>query len=700
MTAACPACPPGLEAVAARPAEGETVHLSLPGIHCAGCISGVERTLRAVPGIRAARVNLGRRRVRVTSVPGLGAAPALAALRDAGYEAHELDEAALAPADATGRLLLARVAVAGFAMMNVMVLSVAVWSGATEVTRALFHWVSAAVALPALAFAAQPFFTDAWAGLRHGRMTMDLPIAVAIALAAGSSLHETLTRAGTHAWFDAALSLTFFLLAGRYLDHRARAAARSAAAALAALELPRAVLIDGDARRPVAVADLRPGDRIALTPGARAPVDGVAEDAATLDRSALTGEAVPATVPAGAAVAAGEVVLAAPLTLRVTARAEDSALRRLAALVEVAETARHRHSGMAERAARAYAPLVHGLAAAAFLGWWLATGSAAQGIAVATATLIISCPCALGLAVPAVTAAVTGRLFRAGLLLKSATALERLAEIDTVLLDKTGTLTEGTATLPDLPPAAAGVALSLARASAHPAAQAVAAALEGAVPAPLADLREVPGEGVSGLWDGAPVFLGRGGGGTELRLPGATHPLPLEERLRPGAAAAVRALRDAGHDVRLVTGDAPARAHALARRLGIDAVHAGVRPEAKAALVTDLARAGRRVLMVGDGLNDTGALAAAHASMAPATALDAARVASDAVILRPDLTLIPKTLAAARSAMRRVAQNLWIATAYNAVAIPVALAGLATPLAAAIAMSTSSVTVVLNAVRR
>ncbi|WP_281968026.1 heavy metal translocating P-type ATPase [Roseovarius nanhaiticus] len=700
--AACPACSAAPSAAqTARDAAGEVLHLSLPGITCAACIAGVEGTLATVPGLRAARVNLGRRRVRIVTQPGLGAAPAIAALEAAGFEAHELDSAALnTGADDPARALLARIAVAGFAMMNVMALSVAVWSGASATTEAMFHWISAAIALPALAFSSVPFFASAAGALRAGRVNMDVPIAIAIFLACVTSLHETMFGAGADTWFDAALSLTFFLLAGRYLDQRARATARSAAAELTALEVPRATLLDGAERRTVAVADIAPGDRIALSAGARAPVDGVAEEAGVLDRSALTGESALVSIQQGEAICAGETVMDAPMILRATARAEDSALRRLAALVEVAETGRHRYSGIADRAARLYAPVVHGLAAIAFAGWYAATGDAHLAIGIATAVLIITCPCALGLAVPAVTASMTGRLFRQGILLKSETALERLADVDCVLLDKTGTLTQGTPQLPQLDDAAAGVALALAQASDHPVSRAIAAALAGRAAEALTAIREIPGEGVTAKWRGKPVALMRGDVGTELRLPGRTIALPMTEALRPGAKQMVEALTAAGYEIRMLSGDRAEAAGALADSIGITQVHADMRPEDKAALVQSLGDEGRRVLMVGDGLNDTAALAAAHVSLAPASALDAARVASDGLILAGDLMAIPQTLKGARLSLRRIRQNLGIAAGYNAIAIPIALAGFASPLAAALAMSLSSVTVVLNAVRR
>ncbi|RYH02600.1 heavy metal translocating P-type ATPase [Salipiger sp. IMCC34102] len=699
--AACPGCVGAAPIASGAPAAGEPVHLALPGIHCAHCIAGVERTLAALPSVVSARVNLGAKRVRVVLAPGHDIGAALDALAGAGYDAQELDTTALGPAgDAEGRQLLARAAIAGFAMMNVMALSVAVWSGAGDATRGLFHWIAASIALPALAFSAVPFFASAANALRAGRLNMDVPIALAITLAAGTSLVETAFSQGAHTWFDAALSLTFFLLVGRYLDHRARASARSAAAELTALELPRATRLTAEGRETVDVARLNAGDRIALAAGARLPVDGIAEGPATLDRSALTGESTPVEIAAGDPLCAGELVMGAPLRLQVTARAEDSTLRRLAALVEIAETGRHRYSGIADRAARLYAPVVHGLAAIAFAGWWIATQDLHQAIAVATATLIITCPCALALAIPAVTAAMTGRLFRQGVLLKSPTALERLAEVDTVLFDKTGTLTDGVARLPPLDPAAASVALALALASDHPTSRALAAALSDHRPARLTQVRDKAGDGVRALWNGAPVRLGRGPDGAVLDIGAERFPLTFDETVRPGAAAVITELKRRGITVEMVTGDTPARAADLAARLGIERVHSGIRPDGKTKLVRALSERGARILMVGDGLNDVAALAGAHASLAPSTALDAARVAADGVMLGADLGAVSDSLRLARRARRRIYQNLWFAAAYNAIAIPVAIAGLATPLMAAVIMSSSSIVVVLNAVRR
>ncbi len=717
---ACAACSaaPLAERTAGRAARDDAeILLSLPTIHCAGCISTVERGLSATPGARAARVNLTLKRASVTTDPGVSAADLIGVLDRLGYEAHELDPGMLSgsAADRAGRDILMRLAVAGFAMMNVMLLSVAIWSGATDATRDLFHWISAAIALPAIAFSGQPFFRNAWSALSVRRLNMDVPISLAITLAAGMSLYETMLS-GRHAYFDAALSLTFFLLAGRYLDHRTRAVARSAAEELAALEVPRALRLRDGIEETVPIADLAAGDIVRVKPGARLPVDGVVvAGQSEIDRSLLTGETLPVHAGQGAELSAGEMNLTGPLDVRVAAAGEDSSLHRMAELVAVAESARNRYTSLADRAARIYAPGVHLLALAAFLGWLAATGGDVRlALNIAVAVLIITCPCALGLAVPAVTTAASGRLFRRGLLIKDGTALERLAEVDTVVFDKTGTLTLGTPEVTNLgehPRRAVAVALALAEQSAHPLANALAdsARRAGVEPAPLADVTEVPGHGVEGRWGEMPVRFGRAawvgaapGQSTAawLRL-GDAAPLAFTfaDRPRPGAAAAIAALRAQGLAVRLISGDTAGPVTQLARRLQIDDWTAAALPEEKAALVQRLTAEGHKVLMVGDGLNDTAALAAAHVSVSPATALDAARVASDIVLLGADLAPLGGALVTARRATRRIRENFAIAAGYNLVAVPIALAGFATPLAAALAMSASSITVSLNALR-
>ncbi|QQA44814.1 heavy metal translocating P-type ATPase [Pelagovum pacificum] len=711
-----PASCPGCLAIPREGAEatgtgGAVRHLSLPSIHCASCISGVEAGLAAMPGVAGVQVNLTRKRATVQVDPGITAEALAARLSALGYEAQPLDGATLSAgeADRTARDLLMRLGVAGFAMMNVMLLSVAVWSGASDATRDLFHWISAAIALPTISFSAQPFFRSGFAAIRAGRLNMDVPISLAILLAAGMSLFETINH-GSHAYFDAALSLTFFLLAGRVLDQKTRATARSAAAELAALEAPVALRLGADGTETVRTADLAVGDVVLVRPGGRVPVDGiVTEGESDIDRAFLTGESDPVTVSKGEALRAGEVNLTGPLTLRATAVGEDTLLHGLADLVAVAEQARSRYNSLADRAARIYAPAVHLLALAGFVTWLGISGDWRLAMNIAIALLIITCPCALGLAVPAVSTVASGRLFRRGLLVKHATALERLAEVDMVVFDKTGTLTTGRPRLLDGADAEAlALAAALGAASDHPRARAIALAARDAglqLPA-IEQVTEVPGHGVEAMCEGRVVRLGRAGWagpegtGTVLSVDGhLSASFAFTEELRSGAADLIAALRLRGLPVLLLSGDAEAQVRAIAGEIGLTDWRAGMLPGEKAAEIGRLSEEGRKVLMVGDGLNDTGALAAAHVSMSPASALEAARVAADVVITAPGLQTVAEALGVARSARRRILENFGIALMYNAVAVPVAFLGLATPLSAAIAMSASSIMVSLNALR-
>jgi len=715
---ACPACAavPAAQAVADVAQPEAQIALSLPTIHCAACISKVETGLNAHPGVISARVNLTLKRASIEAEPDVTAQEMADFVESLGYEAHELDPGTLSSTatDKMGRELLMRLAVAGFASMNVMLLSVAVWSGAEDATRDLFHWISAAIALPAIAFAGQPFFRNAWGALRHGRLNMDVPITLAILLAVGTSLWET-TLSGDHAYFDAALTLTFFLLAGRYLDHRTRAVARSAAEELTALEVPRATRVRDGVEQQVALADLSVGDSILVRPGGRMPVDGeITQGMSELDRSLLTGETLPVQAAPGQLVSAGEVNLTGPLIIRANAVGKDTSLHQMADLVAIAESGRSRYTSLADKAAKLYAPGVHILSALAFVGWYLATFDLRTALNIAAAVLIITCPCALGLAVPAVTTAASGRLFRRGMLIKHETAIERLAQVDTVVFDKTGTLTTGTPVLINaeaIPEDKLAIAMALAQGSSHPLARAIVQAGQatGANPEQVHDITEVPGFGTQATLKGQEIRLGRASwtGGqagehttTFLRI-GEDAPVAFEftDQLRAGAAEAVSALKKAGHTVYLMSGDTTPAVQSLANRLGITHWLAEALPADKSTRIQAMTEKGAHVLMVGDGLNDTAALSAAHVSISPASALDAARVASDIVLLGGDLAPIAEACTTARSATRRIRENFRIATVYNVIAVPLAVAGLATPLIAALAMSFSSITVSLNALR-
>jgi Cu2+-exporting ATPase len=705
----------------ARPAGGglKAVDLLVPGIHCAGCLGTIERGLGAAPGIVSARVNLTMRRVRAVFDPArTSVAGTIEALAGLGYEARPFDAAAMAAIDRdeAGRDLLARLGVAGFAAMNVMLLSVAVWSGAEAATRDLMHWISALIALPAIAFAGVPFFRSAAGALKVRRLNMDVPISLAIVLASGVSLYET-SVSGEHAYFDAGIGLVFFLLIGRYLDHRTRAAARSAAAELTALSARAATVIGAGGRRvTLAIDELEPGALVEVAPGERIPADGRIESGTSdLDRSMVTGEETPEAVGPGAEVHAGMLNLSGPLAVRVTATGERTLLAEIARMIESAERGRTAYDRWADQAARIYSPGVHLIAAAAFLGWFWATGGDwHRALTIAATLLIITCPCALGLAVPAVHAVAGGRLFRRGIFLKDAGALERLARVDTVVFDKTGTLTEGRPVLADGPAPghpAWPVAAALARASRHPLARALTAAAQarGVEPAGLAEVREVPGAGVEGRAGGVPVRLGRAswvgaapGAGTEVWLgAGAAAPVSFrfEDALRADAAETVRALKARGLGVALFSGDAAGPVARVAGAAGIADARSGMTPADKLAALAALAHEGRRVLMVGDGINDAPALAAADCSMSPVAASDVSRAAAGLVFTGERLAPVLFALETARMARARALENFALAAAYNTVAIPVALAGLVTPLIAALAMSGSSILVTLNALR-
>jgi Cu2+-exporting ATPase len=651
-------------------------------------------------------VNFTLKRVTVQAAERLRDADIRAHLTARGFEAYPLNTEALESTfDAQGRALLWRMGLAGFAMMNVMLLSVAVWSGAEGATRDLFHLISAMIAVPVTLIAAQPFFSSAWAALKGGRMNMDVPIALAVLLTLLTSLYETL-HGGEHAYFDAAIALTFFLLIGRYLDHRMRRVARSAAKELTALEPARARIETGQGPREIALSDVAVGDLVLVQAGGRVPVDGVLEEGSSLlDLSFLTGEAEPVPSAPDALIAAGTIALTGPLKIRATAIGEDSTLRRLAALVEVAESARGRYRSLSDKAAASYAPGVHILAGLAFAGWYLVSGDLRMSVNIAVAVLIITCPCALGLAVPAVATTVTARLFKRGVLLKSPTALERLAEVDTVVFDKTGTLTRTRFVPGAMPEADLPVLKALAEASAHPLARAAVDSLADVPAAALTDVQERAGFGVEALYNGARVAMGAGAElGSDAQTVfkrGTSAPVPLvfEERPVPGAQAMIAALHKDGFATVLLSGDAQARVEKQAAALGITEARGGQSPEAKAAYLDATEAGGAHVLMIGDGLNDTAALARAHASMAPSSALEASRNAADAVLLGGDVAVIPEVLAEARLARARMKQNFVLASVYNVIAVPVACVGLATPLIAAIAMSTSSITVIANAVR-
>jgi Cu2+-exporting ATPase len=738
-----PGCPSGLAppersegsadpaAFVRRDAKGrETLELLVQGATCAGCIKKIEGGLLALPGVADARLNLSTRRLSVAWAPGAVEPQAVTdALARLGYNAAAFDsEAAKQQADEEGRKLLRYLAVAGFAAMNIMMFSVPVWSGQGEMgegTRSLLHWVSALIAVPASLYAAQPFLRSAWNALRARRANMDVPISLAVLLTLGVSLSETLQQ-GEHAYFDGVAMLLFFLLIGRYLDHRLRERARTAARDLLALQSVTGSRIDANGRiTAIAAREIETGDRLQLSAGDRAPVDGVIEEGASeLDCSMLTGETAPQAVKPGARIFSGAVNLTQRLVMRATARAQDSTVAELARLIEVGEQSRARFIRLADKAAALYVPVVHTLAALTFLSWLFGpallrmAGFEAADVGVrialmnAVAVLIVTCPCALGLAVPAVQVAATGRLFTHGVLVKSGDALERLAQADVVVFDKTGTLTLGKPRLANLVDAETlRAAAALARTSRHPLSRAL---VEAAGPGVAVNgARDIPGEGIEAETDGVRVRLGRrtfaapsaedaADGAAELWFArGSEAPVrfAFTDALRADAAETIAALRRRRIAVELISGDRPIAVETAARAAGISAWAGGAAAGDKVARLNTLRAQGKTPLMVGDGLNDAAALAAAHASASPGTALEASQAASDIVIQGAGLMPLVEAIDAAKAAKRRAIENLIFSAVYNVIAAPLAAAGFLTPLIAALAMSGSSLIVTLNALR-
>ncbi len=709
----------------ANPDGSVTLHLMVEGLQCAACVWLIETVLARTEGVVAARLNMTTRRLALTWNPEAGdIAQILGVVSRLGYRLLPYDPSLMEQESLRrNKELLRSMAVAGFAAANVMLLSVAVWVGAGEgsgggqgpATQGLMHWFSALIALPAIAYAGLPFYRSALGALRAGRANMDLPISLAILLTAGMSLFETM-RGGEQVYFESATMLLFFLLIGRYLDRRARGQAHEQAERLSTLGAKSVTVLNADGtRRSADPRSLEPGAVVLTAMGERVSVDGVVvEGVSELDCSLLTGESVPVAVKPEDKVFAGTLNIGGPLRLCVTATGENTVLAEIARLMETAEKGRGRYVRMADRVARLYAPVVHGLALLSFLGWvFIAGASWQEALLIATSVLVITCPCALALAIPVVQVVAVSRLMGRGILVKSGTALERLSQIDHVVFDKTGTLTEGNPVLAnerEIEPEALDLAAAMAAASTHPLARALARPRA----KPLSEVKEIPGSGLE--WEGPDgiVRLGRrdwcgvspdeeaASTAPELWLARpAKAPVRFcfSDRTRRDAKAVVTALTEGGIDVALLSGDRPRAVAAAANEAGIEQWRAEVSPEGKVHFLQRAEKEGRLALMVGDGLNDAPALAAAHVSASPGRAADITRNAADIVFQGDRLAPLLEVLAVSRRAGRLVKQNLAFAFAYNALTIPLAVFGYVSPLVAAASMSASSIVVIANALR-
>ncbi|MCR9193651.1 MAG: heavy metal translocating P-type ATPase [Hyphomonas sp.] len=718
-------CPSGLEppsrsaggdySAFVQTRDGKSVlTLSVRGAKCGGCLSKIESAVGGVPGVEQVRMNLSNGKLKTVWRGPVGANTIVERVTQLGYgvSAYSEDGSEKA-AKREERALLISMGVAAFALANIMLLSVSVWGGHGEMggdTRTALHAISGLIAFPVLIFSGRHFFQSAWSVLKHGRANMDVPISLALTLAFGVSVWETAAK-GDHAYFDASVMLLFFLLIGRFLDARLRRQAHAAAHDLAALQNRSVNRLGADQSvESVRAEDVRRGDTILLAAGERAVIDlKIASGTSTVDESLVTGESLPRQIQTGETLYAGTVNLDQPITGEALGSTSDSLLADIAQMLEAGEQKRARYRRIADKAVSLYVPFVHTTAAITLVAWLLLGADVRDAIMVAVATLIITCPCALALAAPVAQVVASGRLFRKGVYLRSGDALERFADIDHLVFDKTGTLTLGTPSLVSVHGDELGLAARLARASRHPLSRAIVEA-EGA--GPIADeIKEMPGLGVEGVVDGRTYRLGSAewvGVQTSAATDGPTlwfagddtEPVQFmfQDQLQSDASEVFADLRARQLETEILSGDTPDSVRKVAGRTGVSIWHAQVSPQDKVDRLTTLSERGKKVLMVGDGLNDAGALAMAHASLAPGGAMDVSQSASDAVYAG-GLSSIVTVLNVAKRTKQVMLQNFGLAAAYNMIAVPIAVTGHVTPLIAAIAMSASSLIVTLNALR-
>ena len=720
-------------AAAGYPASTETLDLAISGMTCASCSGRVERALLAVPGVRSAEVNLATEWARVGVLSGTaGLRELIAAVRRAGYEAGSPDSGTAsegAVSASRGRTARLDGTMAALALACAAPLLLPMLLAPFGIDVMLPGWAQFALAgAVQLVFGAR-FYRGAWKALRGGAGNMDTLVALGTSAAFGLSAWELAAGRGGQLYFEASAAVIALVRLGKWLESRARRQAGEAIRALERLRPERARVRREGAEQEVAVADLRPGDLLVIRPGERIPADGVVrEGVGSADESLLTGESLAVAKEPGSRIVGGALNGEALLLAEVTATGAETQLARMVRLVEDAQAAKPPVQRLVDRVSAVFVPVVIGIAAVTFIGWWLAGAGMETAAVNAVAVLVIACPCALGLATPAAIMVGTGTAARHGILIRDAAALEQARAIRTVVFDKTGTLTAGRPELVALHPVTGeteeGVlrlAAALQAGSEHPLARAVLARAEGLGFPVARSVRALPGRGLEGeveerlhqlgnarLMQEAGVDLAPlAEEGTALEAAGRTVSyladgsrllglLAFGDASKPGAAQAVAALRGRGLGVVLLTGDNQGAADTAARALGILEVRARALPADKAALVAEL-RARGAVAMVGDGVNDAAALAAADLGLAMATGTDVAAAAAGITLMRGDPRLVPAALDIAARTYQRIRRGLFWAFAYNVVGIPLAASGLLSPVVAGAAMAFSSVSVVGSA---
>jgi len=706
------------------------LNLIVTGLHCASCIWLIESILNKQDDVLFARVNMTTRRLVIKWDGYITRGGELVSLISSlGYKLMPFDPDVIKEIDRREeKRLLLSMAVAGFAAGNVMLVSVSIWSSDKVImgmaTRDFFHWFSALIAIPAIIFAGRPFFHSALNVIKNKNTNMDVPISVAVIIATFMSLYETINH-GEHIYFDSAIMLLFFLLIGRYLDIKAKGKARSTAHDLLCLMSGSVKISENGTHKVIAIKDVKEGMEVIISAGEKVPVDGVVINGdSEIDTSLITGETMPREIHNGDKVYTGNINISAPFTVRVNAHGENTLLAEIVKLMEHAEQGRAKYVFLADRIASYYTPVVHVLGVSAFLMWWLLLGLAWQpSLMIAVTVLIITCPCALGLAVPVVQIVASGALLKRGILLKSANALEKIEKVNHIIFDKTGTLTIGKPQLVNLDKideADFKLAASMASKSKHPLSQAITQAYTGKID--NYDVREISGNGLKyeslklGKRDW--VFAGEVLADEvtadddmyesnkheymEIWLKkedGKFVQFLFQDELRSDSKEVINNLQKQKYKLTILSGDRKQIVENIAKELKIDNYKYEVSPKEKYDYVEKLKSEGNNVLFVGDGLNDAPSLAAADVSISPSTAMDISQNTADIVFQSEGLKSIEDIIFVAKGSLNLVKQNFIIAFVYNLIAIPLAFSGFVTPMIAAIAMSGSSLVVILNSLR-